>query len=172
MSATPQRRQRGFSMLELLLVCTIIGIIAAITVPRLILAKRVTEEGRAVASLRNLGSAQLTYHSAAQRYGTFEELIAARAIPPQFIRGVGGTTGQTEVVSDGVYGYGMTFEPGQGAVIIDASPLQDPEKYRFFRFRLGGGDGTQADGVVVLLEADPTSNPPPANSAYHIFLNK
>jgi prepilin-type N-terminal cleavage/methylation domain-containing protein len=169
MFATPHARQRGFSMLELLVVATIIGVIAAIAVPRLLAARRVSHQGRALATLRNIGSAQITFHNSANRYGSFEDLIAARVIPPQFVRAVGGTSGQGEVISDGAYGFGMTFDPDQSTLTIDASPLQEPEKYRFFRFRIGGSDGGASDGIMVILEAEPTATPPPANGDYHVL---
>jgi len=117
------RDQRGFSLLELLIVVAIILIIATIAIPSLLRSRQSANETAAVANLRTMNTAEVTYSSAAAGggvYATLVELVAAGLVDSSLLSTKSG------------YNYGVTVSGNRldyTVTAIAASPTMGRYDY-------------------------------------------
>jgi len=76
------RKPKGFSLIELLIVVAIILIIAAIAIPNLLRAREAANEASAVASIRTLNTAEITYSSTYPTVGFAASLAVLGGLAP------------------------------------------------------------------------------------------
>lgn len=119
-------KQKGFSLIELLIVVAIILIIAALAIPSFMRAKIAANESSAVESLRNINTAEIQYSTT---YGLgFAGLSAISSSAP------GACTSTStnaclidEVLTRGIKsGYTFTLTPGSGTPIVTYTSLALP----------------------------------------------
>jgi type IV pilus assembly protein PilA len=75
-------KQKGFSLIELLIVVAIILIIAAIAIPNLLRARMAANESSAVASIRTINTGQVTYNSTYPTVGFAATLTNLGGVSP------------------------------------------------------------------------------------------
>lgn len=116
----------GFSLIELLLVVTIIGIIAALGVPSFQRGIRAADNGAAFATLRTMSSVQVSYYSKNGRFARLTEMNAEQ-------NGSFGTISSTSLI--------------RGRFIYEMSPLSPTDAelrdgYTIVASGVSGSNGT------------------------------
>jgi prepilin-type N-terminal cleavage/methylation domain-containing protein len=83
---TTKKNQRGFSLIELMIVIAIIGILIGVGVAGYKSAIKAANEAAAVKTLRSIADQQMLYFNAHQRnaFGTFEEMRKENLLDSRF----------------------------------------------------------------------------------------
>ena len=125
--------RKGFTLIELLIVVVIIGILAAIAIPKFAATKDKAKLASIKSDLRNIETAEEAYFSDHAVYGTHTDLATDKLFLP--------STGNTgTVVINGTTGYTATYTNPT----ISASSL-------YHSCNVTVGDGTATDGVIVCV---------------------
>lgn len=82
------RSEKGFSLIELLIVVAIIGVIAGIAIPSLARARRYAQAGSAIQSLRTITTAENIYERRHKVYATLADLAPEGTIDTNLAVGV------------------------------------------------------------------------------------
>jgi type IV pilus assembly protein PilA len=155
------RKQKGFSLIELLIVVAIILIIAAIAIPNLLRARIAANESSAVASVRTLNTAQISYNSAYPTVGfasTLANMGGTSCSPPT---STGACLIDTQLQTGTKSGYsfalsGVSGTPASTYQVI-ATPLAPNQTGT--RYFCSFADAVVRANTTAITSCDTTQNP-------------
>jgi len=123
------RNRKGFTLIELLIVVVIIGILAAIAIPKFAATKDKAKLASVKTDVRNSETAEEAYFSDYATYGSFSQLQAASNFSL--------STGNTMTITAATNGYTVNANNGSISSTITSCKVQ-----------VGAGASSTVDGAI------------------------
>lgn len=126
-----QKREDGFSIVEILVVCVVIGIVAAVSIPHLQVAVRAAEEGSTIATLRAVSTTEVSFFSQNGRFARITEV--------------------NNIMSSGV-GTQVGNEVVRGKFVFAMVPAEPTDIQLRDGFRMTATRNVASEGVIYVFE--------------------
>ena len=115
----PPKSQKGFSLVELLILVADIGIICAVAIPNLMASRRAANEANAISAMRTLSTAQANYWFTfgGGSYGSLEQLANDRIIDFKLANATDAATARSGYI------YGIRLVNSGASYIAGSAPV-------------------------------------------------